>query len=218
METFIFLIFCGLVFWVCWRWFLRNWVMSSPIAHSIQGRFSASKISDEAYYAQAAHEVKNKIISDGLWAKAWSDAQGDEVKAQAFYLKYRVEDLKRQAAGKFSEFAKDYNDDPGKVVIPCPQCAAKLRVAAGRHLDVRCPKCGTSFRTITLAPPLKNSYGANFARYIYAVGACLGIFLVFSLIIGLARGSGALIIGAIGACMLWACIAAWNAIVKPNEK
>lgn len=219
--------FWAFVGWVCWRWFLRNWVMSLPVAKAIQGRFFARKISDEAYYAQAAYEVRNNVISDGLWTKAWSDAQGDDVKAQAFYIRYRVEDLRRQAAGKFSEFSKDFNGNPGKTIISCPQCGAKLRVAAGKHLDVHCPKCNTSFRTMTALPSLKSSYGANFARYIYALGACIGIFLVGALLLGLSENflrnstfdtaQRIFIKAGILFGMVWSCVSAWKAIVKSSD-
>jgi hypothetical protein len=201
--------------------------MSLPVAHAIQGRFFAKKIPDEAYYAQAAHEVKNKIISEGLWAKAWSDAEGDEVKAQALYIKYRVEDLRRQAAGKFSEYAKEYGGDVSKVIIQCQRCGANLRVAAGKRLDVRCPKCGAEFRTATAFPPMAASYGRNFARYIYAVGACIGVVIAFAVIWSVAadllRQSTidpilrALIKGGIIYGMIHSCISAWKAIVRRHR-
>lgn len=188
--------------------------MAIPIVHAMQGHIFARKISDEAYYAQAAHEIKNNVLSEGLWAKAWSDAHGDNVKAQALYIKYRVEDLQQQAARKFAEYAKAHNGEPAKVVINCPQCDAKLRVAAGKYLEVNCPKCATSFRTTTSPPPLNTSYGGHFARYIYALAACAVIVLIFSIIIAAAKGSGALILGGIVALMAWACSVAWKAIVK----
>jgi DNA-directed RNA polymerase subunit RPC12/RpoP len=228
MDAVLIVAFWAFVAWVCWRLFLRNWVMSLPVTHAIRGRFFASRISDEAYYAQAAYEVQNKIISDGLWTKAWSDAHGDDVKAQALYIKYRVDDLRRQAADKFSEYAKEYKDDVGKTVIPCQQCGAKLRVAAGRYLEVRCPRCGASFRTMTAPPPLKASYGTNFARYIYAIVACVGIFMVCVIIFGLVseflRGTTlaplprALIKAGLLCGTVWTCIFAWKAIVKRNGK
>jgi hypothetical protein len=32
-------------------------------------------------------------------------------------------------------------------VIPCPQCGNRLRVVAGKYIDVTCPHCQTVFRT-----------------------------------------------------------------------
>jgi DNA-directed RNA polymerase subunit RPC12/RpoP len=228
MDAILIVAFLVFVGWICWRLFLRNWVMSIPIIHIIRGRFFASRIPDEAYYAQAAYEMRNKIISDGLWTKAWSDAQGDDVKAQALYIKYRVDDLRRQAAGKFSEYTREYKDDVGKTVVPCRQCGAKLRVAAGRYLDVRCPRCGASFRTMSPFPPLKISYGTHFARYIYAIGACIGIVMVYAIILSLvseflrdttlAPLPRALIKTGLLFGTAWICVSAWKAIVKRNGK
>lgn len=62
---------------------------------------------------------RTKSSAMALWAKAWSDAHGDDVKARALYIKYRVDDLRRQAAGKFSEYASERRDDVEKIVIPC---------------------------------------------------------------------------------------------------
>ena len=36
-----------------------------------------------------------------------------------------------------------------KTVISCPNCSGRLRVVAGRYIDVTCPHCKTVFRTHT---------------------------------------------------------------------
>lgn len=36
-----------------------------------------------------------------------------------------------------------------KTVISCPNCAGRLRVVAGKYIDVTCPHCKTVFRTHT---------------------------------------------------------------------
>lgn len=149
MDSLFVVLFWCCVIWACWRWFLKAWVMSLPIVHSLRGRFLASKISEEAYYAQAAHEVRNNIISEGLWAKAWSDAHGDEIQAKALYIRYRVEDMRRQTADKFAGISENGFRQAEKVIISCQHCGAGLRVAAGKCLDVSCPKCGKTFRTFT---------------------------------------------------------------------
>lgn len=223
IDTIIVLLVLAIPFWVCWRWFLRDWVNSLSITQSLKGKFFAHQISDEVYYAQAAQEVKNSIISEGLWAKAWSDANGEDIKAQALYIKYRVEDLRRQAAGKFSEYAKESVVDDARIIIQCEYCSANLRVAAGKHIDVHCPKCGRSFRTITQLPSFHSAYGSNFARYIYAVLACTVIVGVFLVVLGIAGDilrpmlfgglEKTIIKTAILAGMVWSCVAAWRAIV-----
>ena len=51
---------------------------------------------EESLYAQAALEVSRGDIRPGLWAKAKAAADGDERKAQARYLGFRVEQLQLQ--------------------------------------------------------------------------------------------------------------------------
>jgi len=36
-----------------------------------------------------------------------------------------------------------------KTVVVCPNCAGRLRVVAGKYIDVTCPHCNTVFRTHT---------------------------------------------------------------------
>lgn len=49
-----------------------------------------------------------------------------------------------------TEFS-DVNDAPHhrKTVITCPNCAGRLRVQAGKYIDVTCPHCRVVFRTKT---------------------------------------------------------------------
>ena len=53
--------------------------------------------SDEDLWAIAAEEVDGPTRRRGLWAKAFADAQGDEAGAKVNYLKWRVEQLQREA-------------------------------------------------------------------------------------------------------------------------
>jgi hypothetical protein len=81
---------------------------------------------------------------------------------------------------------------------------------------------------MTAPPPLKVSYGTNFARYIYAVIACVGIVMVYAIVLSLVseflRGTTlaplprALIKTGMLFSTLWTCISAWKAIVKRNGK
>lgn len=43
--------------------------------------------------ARAAEELAEETQSKGLWAKAFSDANGDEKTQRALYIKYRAEQL-----------------------------------------------------------------------------------------------------------------------------
>ncbi|SVE01904.1 uncharacterized protein METZ01_LOCUS454758 [marine metagenome] len=48
---------------------------------------------EEDAYEFAAKEVEEESYKKGLWAKAFSDAQGDEKKQAALYIKYRANQL-----------------------------------------------------------------------------------------------------------------------------
>lgn len=49
-----------------------------------------------------------------------------------------------------TEFRKVKDTAPqGKTVITCPNCHGRLRVLAGKYIDVTCPHCNTVFRTHT---------------------------------------------------------------------
>lgn len=49
-----------------------------------------------------------------------------------------------------TEFTEVKDATPqGKTVISCPNCAGRLRVVAGKYIDVTCPHCKTVFRTHT---------------------------------------------------------------------
>ena len=51
---------------------------------------------DERFFEIASAELKAGTIRPGLRAKAFSDAEGEENRAQALYLKYRVAQLIRE--------------------------------------------------------------------------------------------------------------------------
>lgn len=49
-----------------------------------------------------------------------------------------------------TEFTEVKDTEPQrKTVITCPNCAGRLRVVAGKYIDVTCPHCKTVFRTHT---------------------------------------------------------------------
>lgn len=49
--------------------------------------------SDEHLYALVTDELRRSGPIPGLWAKAFAEAEGIEYRAQALYLRYRVEQL-----------------------------------------------------------------------------------------------------------------------------
>ena len=60
----------------------------SPIARFI------SKEAEYQLYEKVATDIENNNIEKGVWAKALSDADGDEVKQKAIYIELMVENYK----------------------------------------------------------------------------------------------------------------------------
>ena len=49
---------------------------------------------EEALYSQVTSELKDGIIRDGLWTKAFAKAGGNELKTRAIYCELRVQSIK----------------------------------------------------------------------------------------------------------------------------
>lgn len=50
-------------------------------------------MSDEHFYTMVAEELRMAGPISGLWTKAFAEAEGNEPKAKALYLRYRAEQL-----------------------------------------------------------------------------------------------------------------------------
>lgn len=50
--------------------------------------------SDDRFYAMALSEVDSDAKDPSVWGRAFVDASGDEAKAKALYIKYRVKRMK----------------------------------------------------------------------------------------------------------------------------
>ena len=107
MDILLAISFWGFILWVCWKWFLRDIVNGFSATKIAKAQIAARKISDEDYFEMAAKEVQNGQIRPGLWAKAWSEASGDDQKAKALYLKLRVTSMKDEAAKFFMDGITD---------------------------------------------------------------------------------------------------------------
>jgi len=54
----------------------------------------AEAVNEDSLYEQALEELDSNNINKATWAKAFADAEGDDSKARAYYIKRRVENLK----------------------------------------------------------------------------------------------------------------------------
>jgi hypothetical protein len=76
---------------------------------------------EQQFYDLAAREVAERTVVRGIMAKAFSDAGGDERKAVALYIKYRVKNLrKNRHESKATKAA---------TVRTCPTCGADYQPA-----------------------------------------------------------------------------------------
>jgi hypothetical protein len=57
----------------------------------------AKRIFEDAAYEQAAREIANERMRPGTLAKAYTEAQGDEQKAKALYVRLRAENIALEA-------------------------------------------------------------------------------------------------------------------------
>ena len=58
---------------------------------------------EESLYEIAAAEVANKAFRPGVWAKAFTDADGDERKAAARYIDIRVEQFRAELESQWTQ-------------------------------------------------------------------------------------------------------------------
>lgn len=64
-------------------------VLKYPTPDEVQSREY-----QEALFQAVAEEIRNHgILKQGLWAKDFADAMGEEAKAKALYIKYRAQSL-----------------------------------------------------------------------------------------------------------------------------
>ncbi len=51
-------------------------------------------MTEQKYFDQVAHEIAAHQLDQGLWARAFSEAMGEENRARAIYISLRAEQIK----------------------------------------------------------------------------------------------------------------------------
>jgi TPR repeat protein len=74
----------------------------------------SSNANDEKFYEEVARELQEKSMVAGLWTKAFAEMGGDEAKARALYIKYRVAQL---AAASRQQLPEEQNKSKNTQVI-----------------------------------------------------------------------------------------------------
>ena len=67
------------------------------------------RLEDQQFYELVASELARGERSDGLWLKALSASNGDDHKAKAKYIKFRVQSLKDEI--ELSAFQKQQKEE-----------------------------------------------------------------------------------------------------------
>ena len=67
------------------------------------------RLEDQQFYDMVASELARGERSDGLWLKALSESNGDDHKAKAKYIKFRVQSLKDEI--ELSTFQKHQEEE-----------------------------------------------------------------------------------------------------------
>lgn len=115
---------------------------------------------DEEYFEIAAKEVATRVMRPGLFAKAFSESDGDEKRALALYIKYRAKELsdefaqsKRASDKRCREEANRLDDMQRKLAtngitlkpngekeFSCPRCKHPIQIIDGYGI-LKCPAC-----------------------------------------------------------------------------
>lgn len=115
--------------------------------------------SEEDLYAMAFAEIQGENRRQGLWAKALSESMGDDKKAQALYIRIRVEQL---ISEQDEQLRCPYETERAiPVVFKCPSCGHTHQFTKGilsddaasiNHILVRCSECNYVFDWSSVVP------------------------------------------------------------------
>jgi hypothetical protein len=109
---------------------------------------SVSRLAEEMLYAQVAEEIQNGIKRNGLWAKAIADAELNEDKAKAIYIKLRVQSL-----------IDEYNIKESKIdsIVDSNKEKIKSNNVSKKDIAYSTNSIGTSSRELTCLNCNRNS-------------------------------------------------------------
>lgn len=71
---------------------MKNMDILKTLKRQIKGK--AGRLKESAIYAEVMKEIKSGKRHDGIWGQAFSETEGDEKKADALYIKLRVQSVK----------------------------------------------------------------------------------------------------------------------------
>lgn len=104
-------------------------------AARIRALLSEKSEAEETLYEQVAAEIANDDVRRGLWLKATTEAQGDKSRAQAFYVKYRVAQLRQEQRAAQERAEKELRETHERDRAERLQEAAEVRTEILRLRD-----------------------------------------------------------------------------------
>ena len=113
---------------------------------------AVSRLTEEAFYAEALREIESGMRRDGIWAMAMSESDMDQGKAAARYIKLRVQSLKDEmtlesnAAALADELQKQQSREDAEADAPRhPRCGGIIvRTESGNRVTWKCRKCNVT--------------------------------------------------------------------------
>mgnify|MGYP001546509371 CR=1 FL=1 len=102
---------------------------------------AAHRLMEESLYADALREIESGIRRDGIWAKALVEANMDQSKAAAIYIKMRVQSMKDELL-----FSAEQEKHQQELNLPRhPSCGGIIdRLTSGSKTTWKCRKCKAS--------------------------------------------------------------------------
>jgi len=119
------------------------------IPNSINSAGAASRLTEEAFYAEALREIESGMRRDGIWAMVMAECDMDQGRAGARYIKLRVQSLKDEMTLQLgaAAFAEEQRVASAKLDAEAdaprhPGCGGVItRSEIGNHVTWRCARC-----------------------------------------------------------------------------
>lgn len=107
---------------------------------------------DQYFYDLAAEEIRGNQMHQGLWLRAFSDTNGEPMKAHALYVKYRVETLKEQHQEQQRLRARQEQENASQQKVVAAQKIERLKEekTVKNIIEKRLKKRGKGLQDLTL--------------------------------------------------------------------
>ena len=139
----------------------------------------SDNISDE-HWVQAAEELTSQVRNEAIWAKVFSEADGDESKAKARYIKIRVEQLHRSGISSSNSYIKkDFDMSESHQSLQNNSGNTPIESAKEDALVVEQSQKPDHVDEIVHHQELRSGFNANLAIIFGVIGLLvLGAFLI----------------------------------------